>query len=97
MGTTTVEWNEEEQARDDIVRTKGFFILPSELFGYVLKKAAGDENLNETLETVFQNIEGSAQGTDSEDDFKGLFDDIILQLITIFVLKYCKNTPIFAP
>ena len=35
-----------------------------------------DENLNETLERVFTNIEGSAVGTDSEDDLKGLFDDL---------------------
>lgn len=65
-----------EVARADLVETKGFFILPSELFENVRAKAAGDENLNETLETVFKNIEGSAQGADSEDDFKGLFDDI---------------------
>lgn len=65
-----------EQAREDIVRTKGFFILPSELFMNVRKRAANDENLNETLERVFRNIESSAQGTESEDDFKGLFDDI---------------------
>lgn len=42
----------------------------------VKEKAANNENLNETLESVFRNIEGSAQGHDSEDDFKGLFDDI---------------------
>ena len=65
-----------EQAREDLVRTKGFFILPSELFMNVRKRAANDENLNETLERVFRNIESSAQGTESEDDFKGLFDDI---------------------
>lgn len=65
-----------EQAREDLVRTKGFFILPSELFVNVRKRAANDENLNETLERVFRNIESSAQGTESEDDFKGLFDDI---------------------
>jgi len=58
------------------VATKGFFILPSELFENVRKRAASDENLNETLETVFKNIESSAQGTDSEANFKGLFDDI---------------------
>jgi len=67
---------EAEQAHDDLVKTKGFFILPSELFGNVLKSAAFDENLNETLEKVFKNIEASAQGTESESDFKGLFDDI---------------------
>jgi type I restriction enzyme M protein len=67
---------EAEQAREDLVKTKGFFILPSELFENIRAKAKDDENLNETLERVFSNIESSAQGTDSEDDFKGLFDDI---------------------
>ena len=65
-----------EQARADLVKTKGFFILPGELFANVRKKAPGDENLNETLGRVFRNIESSAQGSASEDDFKGLFDDM---------------------
>lgn len=65
-----------EQAREDLVNTKGFFILPSELFENVRKHAANDENLNETLERVFNNIEASAQGAASEDDFQGLFEDI---------------------
>ncbi|MEG0296820.1 MAG: type I restriction-modification system subunit M [Clostridium sp.] len=65
-----------EQAKEDLVRTKGYFILPSELFCNVIKKAKNDENLNVTLETLFKNIESSAQGTDSEDCFKGLFDDV---------------------
>ncbi len=65
-----------EGAREDLVATKGFFILPSELFENVRQRAAADENLNMTLETVFRNIERSAQGTDSEEDFKGLFDDL---------------------
>ena len=67
---------EAEEAREDMVNTKGFFILPSQLFVNVRKKAPKDENLNETLEKVFNAIETSAQGTVSEDDFKGLFDDI---------------------
>jgi type I restriction enzyme M protein len=67
---------EAEQAREDLVKTKGFFILPSELFENIRAKAKDDENLNETLERIFSNIESSAQGTDSEDNFKGLFDDI---------------------
>ena len=64
-----------ETARNGLVDEKGFFILPSELFCNVRARAAQDENLNETLETVFKNIEASAQGHVSEDDFKGLFDD----------------------
>ncbi|NCD09016.1 MAG: type I restriction-modification system subunit M [Negativicutes bacterium] len=67
---------EAAQAREDLVATKGFFILPSELFENVRQSAAGDENLNETLEKIFKNIEASAQGTNSEDNFKGLFDDM---------------------
>lgn len=67
---------EAEQAREDLVTTKGFFILPSELFCNVRAKAVGDENLNMTLEAVFRHIEESAKGSDSEDDFAGLFDDI---------------------
>ena len=65
-----------EEARADLVQTRGFFILPSELFQNVRKTAAVDENLNETLEKAFRSIESSAQGGPSEDNFKGLFDDI---------------------
>ncbi|WP_324612591.1 type I restriction-modification system subunit M [Massiliimalia timonensis] len=65
-----------EEARAGLVEEKGFFILPSELFCNVLKNAPQNENLNETMETVFQSIEASARGSASEEDFKGLFDDI---------------------
>ncbi len=65
-----------EYEREDLVRTKGYLILPSQLFQNVLKHAPRDENLNETLEAVFRGIESSARGSVSEDDFKGLFDDI---------------------
>ena len=65
-----------EFGRKETVAEKGFYILPSELFTNVRKRAAHDENLNETLELVFQHIEGSALGADSEDDLKGLFDDL---------------------
>jgi type I restriction enzyme M protein len=65
-----------EFGRADTLKEKGFYILPSELFVNVRKKAKTDENLNETLSRVFKNIENSAKGTESEDDLKGLFDDI---------------------
>ena len=67
---------EAEHGRKLILEEKGFFIHPSELFDNVRKQAASDTNLNETLEKVFKNIEGSAKGTDSENDMRGLFDDI---------------------
>lgn len=64
-----------EEAREGLVEEKGFFILPSELFCNVRLRAASDENLNETLERIFRNIEESAKGSLSEGSFAGLFDD----------------------
>ena len=65
-----------EMARKDVVNEKGYFMLPSELFQNVNKAAKNNKNLNETLAKIFVNIEASAQGTSSENDFKGLFADI---------------------
>ena len=73
---TTLSDEVAESERQNLVKEKGFFILPSELFCNVCKKAKDDENLNETLEKIFNNIENSAKGAESEDDFSGLFDDI---------------------
>lgn len=67
---------EAEPIREMMVDEKGFFILPSQLFENVRARAAQDPNLNETLEKVFQSIEGSSLGHRSEDDIKGLFDDL---------------------
>lgn len=83
--------SEAEGERENLVKEKGFFILPSELFCNVIKAAKSDsatfvdvegkpksvkDNLNEYLEMIFNNIENSAKGAESEDDFSGLFDDI---------------------
>jgi type I restriction enzyme M protein len=65
-----------EQGRAETVKEKGFYILPSHLFANLRVRARHDANLNETLSRVFKDIEGSAIGADSEDDFKGLFDDL---------------------
>ena len=65
-----------EFGRSDTVKEKGFYILPSELFENVRRNAKNNPNLNETLSSVFKNIEDSAKGMPSEKNFKGLFDDI---------------------
>ena len=67
---------EAEEAREGLVQEKGFFILPSELFENVRSNAANNPNLNETLEKALANIEDSAKGSEFEDRFKGLFDDL---------------------
>ena len=68
--------NDAEFGRAETVKEKGFYILPSELFANVRARARHDANLNETLSRIFADIEGSATGSDSEDDIKGLFDDL---------------------
>jgi len=73
---TKLSDEEAERGRKDMVEVKGFFILPSELFANVRRRAPQDENLNETLQRAFRNIEGSAVGAESEDRIKGLFDDL---------------------
>ena len=64
-----------EEAREGLIQEKGFFMLPSELFCNVRARAENDENLNETLERIFNSIESSARGTISEKCFDGLFND----------------------
>ena len=58
------------------IEEKGFFILPSQLFENVVASAKDNENLNTELANIFSDIEKSAIGSESEDDIKGLFDDI---------------------
>ncbi|WP_343320580.1 type I restriction-modification system subunit M (plasmid) [Arthrobacter sp. TMP15] len=73
---TTLPDTQAEFGRTETVAEKGFYILPSELFPNVRERASQDTNLNETLARIFKNIEGSAVGSGSEDDIKGLFDDL---------------------
>lgn len=73
---STLSDSQAEFGRKETVAEKGFFILPSELFQSVRRAAKNDQNLNETLARVFRNIEGSAVGSPSEYDIKGLFDDL---------------------
>ncbi len=60
---------------DDAVKTKGYFIYPSQLFANVAKTANTNPNLNTDLKTIFASIENSANGYPSEEDIKGLFAD----------------------
>ena len=60
---------------EDAIKTKGYFIYPSQLFENVVASAKDNENLNTDLKAIFTAIEGSAMGYASEEDIKGLFDD----------------------
>lgn len=64
-----------DDIKDDAVKTKGYFIYPSQLFANVAKKANVNESLNTDLAKIFAEIESSANGYPSEGDIKGLFAD----------------------
>ena len=61
--------------KDDAIKTKGYFIYPSQLFSNVVKTADTNESLNTDLAKIFKALEGSASGYPSEHDIKGLFAD----------------------
>ena len=64
-----------EEIKEDAIKTKGYFIYPSQLFENIAKNANTNESLNTDLAAVFSAIESSANGYPSEQDIKGLFAD----------------------
>ncbi|MFP6071419.1 type I restriction-modification system subunit M [Helicobacter pylori] len=67
---------EAERAREHLIEEKGFFIPPSTLFCNALKNAPSNQDLNVTLQNIFNEIEKSSLGTPSEENVKGLFADL---------------------
>lgn len=63
------------EIKDDAIKTKGYFILPSQLFSNVVESANNNESLNTDLAKIFSAIESSANSYPSEKDIKGLFAD----------------------
>ena len=64
-----------KEIKEDAIKTKGYFIYPSQLFANIAKNANTNESLNTDLADIFSAIEGSANGYPSELDIKGLFAD----------------------
>ncbi|MEQ1683382.1 MAG: type I restriction-modification system subunit M [Burkholderiaceae bacterium] len=63
------------EIKDDAVKTKGYFIYPSQVFANVAARANTNESLNTDLAAIFSAIETSAMGYPSERDIRGLFAD----------------------
>lgn len=63
------------EIKDDAIKTKGYFIYPSQLFVNIARTANENPNLNTDLAKIFTEIEGSAKGYESEQDIKSLFAD----------------------
>ena len=51
-----------EEIKEDAIKTKGYFIYPSQLFENIAKNANTNESLNTDLAAVFSAIESSANG-----------------------------------
>ncbi|HDR8258764.1 type I restriction-modification system subunit M [Bacillus cereus] len=64
-----------KEIKEDAIKTKGYFIYPSQLFANIAKTANINESLNTDLAAIFFAIESSANGYPSEWDIKGLFAD----------------------
>lgn len=64
-----------KEIKDDAIKTRGYFIYPSQLFANIVTKADKNERLNTDLAGIFKDIESSANGFPSEHDIKGLFAD----------------------
>jgi type I restriction enzyme M protein len=71
--------------REEALEKLGYFLKPSELFGEVAKRGNGNgtkEKQNsfilEDLQKILTNIQLSTMGTESEEDFDNLFEDMDL-------------------
>ncbi|MBB5335816.1 type I restriction-modification system subunit M [Pectinatus brassicae] len=64
-----------KEIKEDAIKTKGYFIYPSQLFSNIAKNANTNDSLNTDLAAIFSAIESSASGYPSEPDIKGLFAD----------------------
>lgn len=64
-----------KEIKEDAIKTKGYFIYPSQLFSGIARDANTNDSLNTDLKTIFDSIESSANGYPSEQDIKGLFAD----------------------
>lgn len=73
----------------------GFFLSPGQLFSELVKKGKGesgdDKFILEDLKAVLNSIEQTSSGTESEDDFKGLFADVDLTSVRLGATEKVKN------
>ncbi len=79
--------------KDDCVQQLGYFLKPNELFSAMAKKGNSDNNnfILDDLTQVLRHIESSTMGTESEDDFEHLFEDLDLTSTKLGRTEEAKN------
>lgn len=86
-----------EAVREEAIEQLGYFLKPSELFSEVAKRgnSKGDEGASTfilgDLQKILTNIERSTMGTESEDDFDKLFEDLDLTSTKLGRTETAKN------
>lgn len=88
-----------EHIRESCIDHLGFFLKPSQLFSYLVNKGKGNVKgeesfILEDLKNILNSIEQTSMGTASEDDFKGLFDDVDLTSSKLGSTEQKKNAVI---
>ena len=85
-----------EAIREEAVQSIGYFLKPSELFSSVARRGNGngkhgDVFILEDLQRILNNIEQSTMGTESEEDFDHLFEDLDLTSTKLGRTEAAKN------
>lgn len=83
--------------REESLIKLGYFLRPNELFSAIAKKGGADKEetdnfILEDLESILNSIEQSTMGTDSEDDFNKLFEDLDLSSTKLGRSPEARNT-----
>lgn len=77
--------------RDASLEALGYFLRPSELFTAIARRGADGAFILGDLKTILNNIERSTMGTDSEEDFDHLFEDLDLSSTKLGRTEEAKN------
>jgi len=85
-----------EAIKEEALEKLGYFLKPSELFSEVARRGNGDNGkesnfILEDLQKILTNIEQSTMGTESEDDFDNLFEDLDLTSTKLGRTESAKN------
>ncbi|WP_291122039.1 type I restriction-modification system subunit M [Empedobacter sp. UBA7620] len=69
-----------DAVREEALETLGYFLKPSELFSEIARRGNSDTDtfILEDLQKILTNIQLSTMGTQSEEDFDNLFEDMDL-------------------
>ena len=85
-----------EAIKEEALGKLGYFLKPSELFSEVAKRGNSDKEGEDNfilgdLKKILDNIEQSTMGTESEDDFDNLFEDLDLTSTKLGRTESAKN------